>query len=362
MSPLRVLHVISEMGTGGAESLVVELVSRGRAVGWDSAVASAGGSKAAGLIAAGVPHFAVPLTRRSVRGIARARTATAQAIAGFQPELLVAHNVSATFVTRITRPKVPVLTIFHGVAETDYRNAARALSRTSDHIVAVTQVIAARLVSAGLRRVEMTVIPNAVTPPPVVSRSAARESLGIPANAAVGLCLARMVPQKRHDILLDAWERLSGNEILLLAGEGPLRRELEDRARPLAGRVRFLGNRSDIPTLLAATDVTVLTSDWEGLPMAVLEALAAGRPVVATDVDGVREVLEPGGGRLVPPGDVGAVAAALHEMLHDGAARTAAAELGLATIEHSYNPTTMVDRYNEVVMKTLSRKELSCAS
>ena len=112
-----------------------------------------------------------------------------------------------------------------------------------------------------------------------------------------------MVPQKRHDVLLDAWAQLTGGELLLLAGDGPERHDLEERARPLGDRVRFLGNRSDVSMLLAAADVTVLTSDWEGLPISILESLAAGRPVVATDVDGVREILGPGGGRLVPRGD-----------------------------------------------------------
>jgi glycosyltransferase involved in cell wall biosynthesis len=113
--------------------------------------------------------------------------------------------------------------------------------------------------------------------------------------------------------------------------------------------VRFLGNRTDVSTLLAATDVTVLVSDWEGLPMVILESLAAGRPVVATDVGGVREVLGQGGGRLVAPGSVEGIAAALAEMLHDEAARRQAACIGLANVREHHDVDHMMRQYGDVV-------------
>jgi glycosyltransferase involved in cell wall biosynthesis len=226
--------------------------------------------------------------------------------------------------------------------------------------VAVADVIADRLSAAGLCGVELSVIRNAVTSLPAPDRDAAREQLNIPTRARVALCLARMVPQKRHDVLLDAWAQLTGGQILLLAGDGPERHDLEERARPLGDRVRFLGNRSDVSTLLAAADVTVLTSDWEGLPISILESLAAGRPVVATDVDGVREILGPGGGRLVPRGDSAAAAASLREMLHDDASRREAARIGLSTIQKFYDPASMVNRYNDVINEALPRKEITC--
>jgi len=242
------------------------------------------------------------------------------------------------------------------VSQADYRNAAWALRLASDRVVAVADVIANRLGNACQAGVETTVIRNAVTPGHVVDRETARKELNIPLDTPVALCLARMEPQKRHDVLLDAWARMPGNELLLIAGDGSRRAALEVAARPMGDRVRFLGNRSDVPTLLAAADVTVLTSDWEGLPMAVLESLAARRPAVATAVDGVREVLAPGGGRLVAPGDAAAIASALRELLHDHAARELAAEIGLATIRHNYDAAAMVDRYDEVVRQMLSSK------
>ncbi|WNV88545.1 glycosyltransferase [Umezawaea sp. Da 62-37] len=326
---LRVLHVISEMGTGGAEALVAGMTMAGRDFGWESAVASGGGHRAEALR---VPHFAVPPARRSATGVVRSALATKTAYRRFRPDVVVAHNVGASAVARLAMVplhRVPVLTVFHGVSATDYAKAAKVLRRTSDSVVAVAAATADRLCEAGLRK--PSVIRNAAFPQtPRVDRHTVRAALGVGDDVPVALCLARMEPQKRHDVLLDAWAMLDRDAVLWLAGDGSLRPALERRAHELGldGRVRFLGNRSDVADLLTATDATVLTSDWEGMPIAVLESLAAGRPVVATDVDGVREALADGGGVVVPRGDPRAVADALRALLSDTDIRAAVAVAG----------------------------------
>lgn len=361
---MRVLHLISVMGIGGAEALVGEMVRRGADVGWTSAVASGGGLRADLLAAEGFPVYDVPPARRSIGGLRAARSAAVRAVADFDPDAVIAHNISATAVARLAHPalpaalgvrrRCPVITVFHGVGDADYRNSARVLSLTSDHVVAVADSIANRLRGAGLRGVGTSVIPNAVTVTEPAGRAAARSALDLPDATPVALCLARMEPQKRHDVLLAAWAQV-GTGVLLLAGDGSLRGDLERQAAPLGDRVRFLGARSDVPDLLAAADVTVLTSDWEGLPIAVLESLAAGRPVVATDVDGVREVLGDGGGRLVPPRDPVATAEALGALLGDPDARDAAAAAGLHTIRTTYDPGTMMRTYDSLIRRICER-------
>jgi glycosyltransferase involved in cell wall biosynthesis len=348
------MHVISEMGTGGAEAFVVEMIRRGIDAGWHCAVASHGGRRVDDLTEAGVPHFHVAIARRTVRGFVAARRTTARALKSFDPDIVIAHNVSATLVTRLARPSAPVLTIFHGVTTSDYRKAARILSFASDRVVVVSDAIGNRLQQAGLRGVEVTTIRNAVTPPILGSQSQARAELDLPNDAPVALCLARMERPKRHDLLLDAWRHLPGDQILLLAGDGSHRARLEQQAYPIRDRVRFLGNRSDVSTLLTAADVTVLISDSEGLPLAILESLAAGRPVVASDVGGVREVLGSGGGRCVPQGDVDSITAALREMLHDETARTEAARIGLSVIREFHDPAQMMNRYRRLVDEMLA--------
>ncbi|MGW3962491.1 glycosyltransferase [Amycolatopsis sp. NPDC005003] len=343
---MRVLHVISELGAGGAETLVAGMVARGEEYGWVSAVASGGGFRADALAAAGTPAFPVPLARRSKAGVLKAAWATRRAVSRFRPDVVLAHNVGASLVARLAgrRP----ITVFHGVADEDYPAAARILRRTSARVVAVSTATADRLTAAGLER--PVVIPNAVFPgPPVFGRAEIRASLGVPERTPVALCLARLEPQKRHDVLLDAWAAVDGDAVLWLAGDGSRRGELERRAQALGRRVEFLGTRTDVPDLLAAADVTVLTSDWEGLPLAVLESMAAGRPVVATDVGGIGGVLSGGGGIVVPPADPAATAAALSTLLFDPAARETAAAEGIRAVERDYDPHALMKSYDELL-------------
>ncbi len=241
-----------------------------------------------------------------------------------------------------------MVTVFHGVAEADLAGAARVLRRTSGAVVAVSEASAGRLRTGGLA---VEVVPNAVfAEPPRVPRAAVRGVLGIGPDVPVALCPARLEPQKRHDVLLKAWGMVAG-AVLLLAGDGSLRGELERRASELgvADRVRFLGTRCDVPDLLEASDVTVLTSDWEGMPIAVLESLAAGCPVVASDVDGVREALSGGGGVLVPRRSPAATAAALSSFLFDARACAEAGAAGQAAVERDHDPHTFMKSYDELL-------------
>ncbi|MET9225476.1 glycosyltransferase [Lentzea sp. NPDC003310] len=316
---MRVLHVISEMGAGGAEALVAGMALAGGDVGWESAVASGPGFRLESLRAAEIPVFAVPLARRSPLGVLRAVRAARVAVRRFRPDVVVAHNVSASLVARLAARR-PVVTVFHGVAEADVPGAVRVLRRVSSVVVSVASAARDRLRDAGL---DSVVIPNAAFPStPAVDRATVRARLGTPLDVPVALCPARLEPQKRHDVLLDAWAQIPGDCELWLAGDGSLRADLEARAD---GRVRFLGTRTDVRDLFEAADVTVLTSDWEGMPIALLESLAAGRPIVASDVDGVREVLSGGGGVLVPRRNPGQTARALRGLLFSPAARSVAA-------------------------------------
>jgi glycosyltransferase involved in cell wall biosynthesis len=351
---MRVLHVISEMGAGGAEAVVAGMVRSGGEFGWESGVASGGGHRAEALRAQGFATFDVPVARRRATGVLRAVSAVRSAVRAFSPDVVVAHNVSASLVSRLAARR-PVVTVFHGVAEADLGGAARILRRTSSAVVAVAEASAERLRALG---VTTEVIPNAVfAEPPRVDRAAVRGVLGIGADVPVALCPARLEPQKRHDVLLEAWGMVAG-AMLLLAGDGSLRADLEHRAEELgvADRVRFLGTRCDVPDLLEAADVTVLTSDWEGMPIAVLESLAAGRPVVASDVDGVREALAGGGGVLVPRRSPAETAAALASFLFDARACAAAGAAGRAAVERDHDPHTFLKSYDELLRTTVGER------
>jgi glycosyltransferase involved in cell wall biosynthesis len=173
---------------------------------------------------------------------------------------------------------------------------------------------------------KIRVIPNAVDMrrfEGLPNRQSARRMLGLPAAGPVLTCVASLTPQKGHRYLVDAMRGVTAERedaLLLLAGDGSLRGELEAQVQGagLAGAVRFLGTRSDIPQLLAATDVFVLPSLWEGLPVALAEAGAAGLPAVATAVDGSPEVVADGEtGLLIAPHDEAALTEAMLELLRD---------------------------------------------
>lgn len=340
---MRVLHVISEMGAGGAEALVSGMALAGGDVGWESAVACGGGFRVESLRAASLPVFDVPVARRSPLGVVRAARSVRRAVRSFQPDVVLAHNVSASLVARIATPRRPVVTVFHGVAEADVAGAVRVLRRVSTGVVTVAAAARKRLLDAGL---DSVVITNAAFPSaPSADRATVRARLGTPAGVPVALCPARLEPQKRHDVLLDAWEQIPGDCELWLAGDGSLRAELEART---PRRVRFLGTRTDVRDLLEAADVTVLTSDWEGMPIALLESLAAGRPIVASDVDGVREVLAGGGGVMVPRRSPGQTAKALRGLLFSPTARSVA-----ASHDGSADAHTLMKSYDELLRTVL---------
>ncbi len=135
---------------------------------------------------------------------------------------------------------------------------------------------------------------------------------------------ARLQVQKNVPLLLRAMKRMgaAGDPIVAIAGDGPLRRELEglSSALGIADRVRFLGARDDVPDLLGAADAFVLSSDWEGNPLCLMEAMAAGLPVLATNVGGVPEIVIDGvTGILVPPDDEAHLASAMRLLADDPA-------------------------------------------
>jgi glycosyltransferase involved in cell wall biosynthesis/O-antigen/teichoic acid export membrane protein len=175
-------------------------------------------------------------------------------------------------------------------------------------------------------------------------------------------CVARLEPVKNHDLLFDAVALLLPHHpdlILQLVGDGPLREQAEARCRELgiAHAVRFLGYRDDVPDLLRGTDVSVLTSMKEGIPRAILEAMAMGVPVVATDVPGSREAVRDGEtGFAVPLGDAHALADAIDRLLRDPElrARMGAAGRELARAEFDERPIT--ERLHAVYTSALRRR------
>jgi glycosyltransferase involved in cell wall biosynthesis len=172
---------------------------------------------------------------------------------------------------------------------------------------------------------------------------------------------ARLDPQKGHSVLLQAAAKVP-QAVFVLAGEGPLRPELEAQAAALGvpDRVRFLGFRTDIPELLAASDVFALPSLYEGTSLAVLEAMAAGRAIVSSMIGGTDELIEHGdSGLLVAPGDVDALVDSLRRLLADEGLRAALGRRAHERARREFSPAAMADRvtriYEELIANASGR-------
>ena len=244
----------------------------------------------------------------------RCARAVARAAREHRVQLLHAHDFKALFVALVAGllARVPVVATFHGDTNVSlpvraYEALARALGNFTRGVVAVSRPLTTKL-RRWVRAAPVAFVPNAVpavAPAGDGERARARARLGV-----TKFCVAvvgRLSPEKGHRVLFDA---LRGREVtLLVAGDGPLRADLEKAAEGLDAR--FLGYLDDARDVMAAADVVVIPSLREGLPLVALEALAAGRCVVASAVGELPEVLGDGAGVLVPAGDAGALSQAL---------------------------------------------------
>ena len=223
----------------------------------------------------------------------------------------------------------------------------KLLSPCVDRYIAVSGDLAGRLSRTfGFPGSKLAVVPNGISlerfgkPPD----PALRRELDQGTDRPVVLTTARLDAAKGLDHLLGAAARVP-EALFVVAGEGPLRGALEARARHLEldGRVRFLGQRWDVPGLLGAADLFVLPSLSEGLPLTVLEAMAAGTPVVATDVGGTSEALVHGEtGLLVPPADAAALAGAIRTLLADRGRAERLATAARARVREHFSAEAMV--------------------
>jgi glycosyltransferase involved in cell wall biosynthesis len=191
-------------------------------------------------------------------------------------------------------------------------------------------------------------------------RDETRRELGCPANDPVIVSVGRLVAEKDPVTLLTAFRRAAERDErvrLWIAGDGPLRATLSAQAARmgLAERVTFLGFQTDVPALLSAADILVISSRREGLPNVALEAMAARRAVVATAVAGTPELVQDGQtGLLVPPGVPDAMAAALGALIADPVRRRQMGERGRRRVEQCFEASTALDCWEEYLLR-LSR-------
>ena len=343
---IRLLHVRSGQGLYGAERSLLTLASATRPP-LQPAVASLVRPGREDVLGAEARRLGLETLRIDAPGRLSVR-ALAPLVRASRGALLHAHDYKSLLLGLAAgaRSGSPVVATFHGdtghsALVRRYEALARLGARAAAGVAATSEPLAARL-RAAAPRTPVHVIPNGITPGPLPSadeRGAARAALEVPPGARVVAFVGRLSPEKGPEILLRA-ARGTGS-LLLFAGEGPLLPALEAEAR---GAARFLGFVGDVRQVFAAADVLALPSRTEGLPMVVLEAMAAGVPVAASAVGSLPEVLGEGAGLLVPPGDVDALRAALHA-LERPEVSTAVSAAARARVESRYSAEAMAASY-----------------
>jgi glycosyltransferase involved in cell wall biosynthesis len=257
-------------------------------------------------------HRGIPVTvideRRALD--ASAASTVSKTIARVRPDIVQTHNIkSHAFVAHaLARQHIPWVAFHHGYTSTDlkvrlYNLVDRWSLPRADAVVTTCAPFADELAHAGIDRQRIAVVHNAAADIVSMDRASARRMLGLD-DAPTIVAVGRLSHEKGHDVLVDACALLRrgshGQATLLIAGEGPERNRLAARARRRGVNLRLDGFQTSIAPYYAAADVFVLPSRSEGSPNVMLEAMAAGCPIVATRVGGVPEIAGGGETQLVP--------------------------------------------------------------
>jgi glycosyltransferase involved in cell wall biosynthesis len=360
--PHRVAILIDSLIAGGAERVAVDgaaaldrtrfepLVIVGRHT----------GPLEARLVETGVPY--------TILGRTRTLSPRALAAAGRHiraSDIVHAHKYAGSAVsavlTRIARR--PLITHEHtwnGAGSRSMALTYRMLIGPSARVViCVSEGVAAAVAGFGVPRDKIVVIHNGVALDGLRTRRDARLELGLAPEAVVVGIIARLRAEKRHDLAIRAIARLRDEGIdvqLCVIGDGPCAPELRALATSLdvSDRVLFAGERQNAGTFAPALDVGLLCSDWEGLPLAALEILGAGVPLVATEVGALPALLRDGAGMIVPPGDVPEIARAIAALVGEPTVAAAMGERGRGLVTGTFGIATMARHIEAIYERELA--------
>ena len=384
---LRILHVITSLARGGAQAHLLTLMRGQKRRGHQVDLAFLKDPVMTGEFADVVP---LPLQAYLGQGLDDTRSGQPSyaallgrlwgLVASVKPDVLHTHLLKAdalgALAGRFGAARVTISSKHNDEAALHRPMVAFAhgwLSRLDDRVIVLSQHVGRYVTEVGRvppNRIRLVYYGIDMNRPVALSQGAVRslrQELDLPADGPFLLCVGRLDPQKGHPTLLEAMRLILEREPvarLVIVG-GPQQADagyLADlRARAagpdLAGRVIFAGERTDVPRLMAACDVFVLASEWEGFGLVFVEAMAAGKPVVATDVSGIPEVVVHGEtGLLVPPGDPPALAAALMQLIEDPAERRRLGTNGYHRVQQRFTADRMVDETIAVYREALDAK------
>ena len=376
---MRIAFLSTSMGMGGADKQLLSAARELRSRGHKVVIVSLTPLGPMGLEARsiGIPTESLEMKRgfADPRGLLR----LVRLVRAWKPDVLHSHMVHANLMARALRLFVSTpatISTIHNIYEGGrLRMAAyRMTNGLVDQMTIVSQAAADRFVTEGIvPRTLLRVIPNGVDTDqfqnaPAGARQSLRRALGLD-HEFVWLAVGRFEIAKDYPNMLGGFTRVHERfprAVLLLVGRGSLQGEAEavTRALGLDGAVRFLGVRQDVPELMRTADAYVMSSAWEGMPMVLLEAAAAGLPIVSTVVGGNDEVVrDQESGLLVPPRDSHALGLAMLQLMElPEAQRRSMGERGRDHVRSHYGLERVVDRWEDLYREVLGRKGLGLVS
>lgn len=358
----RILYIIDSLKIGGAEMLLLGLLDAVKARGDTAHVAYF----TPGPLEAEVTKRGVPLTRLSRKGLKdpRAFWRTYKLMRDWKPDIVHTHLVKSDLAGQIAARLrgLPRLMTLHNTdpwrVKPMMSAAYRAATAGADACIAVSDRVADHVgKTKGYPRDKITTIVNGIdldhftpTQPPLDL-----SPYGVPDDAFVVSVIGSLTPQKDHDNFVKAAAILAAQDprpYFLIVGDGPLRDEIAakiDKLGDIGKRIILTGPITQMAELLAATDLQVISSGWEGLPMTLLEGMAMERPVASTAVGGIPDCVTDGQtGVLVPATDAAALAAAMADLLGDPAKCKRLGKAARQTIVKTYGSGAMQHRLFEI--------------
>lgn len=365
--PIRIAFVITELDLGGAERALVQLVCGLPRDEWEPRVYCLGppGELQVPLAAAEVPVHCFHAT--GLRQAPRVLRELTRALREFQPSIVQTFLFHGNLLGRLAAARAGVPVVVSGIRVAEHRKAwHRWLEWLTERWV-TAHVCVSRGVAdfcrdrVGLSPHKLHVIPNGIDVAPFRTASPidrARE--GLPEHARLLLTVARLDAQKGVDLLITAAANVLPNHPdawVIIIGDGPLQAALRSQAEAtgVKDRIRFLGTRRDVPAWMVSATALVLPSRWEGMPNVVLEAMAAGLPVLATDVEGVSELIQPGSnGWIVPKENPAALAEVMNRLLRQPEMTRGMGECSQHIIFERFTNTKILSSYTALYRRLLS--------
>jgi L-malate glycosyltransferase len=377
-SRIRIAYCVARMDLGGTELNAARTAERLDHDRFDVTVASLvnDGPLLERYASARIPVERFPITSLYNRTALREGMRLYRFLVTRRIEILHCHdmysNVFAAPWARLARVPLVIASRrwIHPVSDPRLEMANRVAYRLVHRVLGNSRAVAELLRNGdGVAERRILWVPNFVEErafevPGGSALSSFRNELGIPPNAEIVGCIARLVDVKDHATLLRAVGLLAARRPKLhvvLIGDGPCRLALESLARELgiSARTHFAGMRPNLPNLHHFFDVSALASLSEGFPNSLVEAMAAGRPVVATDVGGNPDAVRPSTGVLVPPGDPSAFARALEPMLADEDLRRRVGAAALKIARSEYHVDAVIPSLERMYVGLLARRTVS---